>query len=65
VSVFFWLVLPVLIVVSIVTDRRYRGLRRVREQPTPEVFRDPVSGRITRVWDDDAGSRAYRDDIAG
>lgn len=59
-----WLVLPALIVVSVITDRRYRGSRRLREQPTAEVFRDPASGRITRVWADDAGNRAYLEDAA-
>jgi hypothetical protein len=28
-------------------------------QPTPERFRDPRSGRITRVWVDSGGGRHY------
>jgi hypothetical protein len=28
-------------------------------QPTPERFRDPRSGRITRVWVDAGGARHY------
>jgi hypothetical protein len=30
--------------------------------PTPERFRDPRSGRVMRVWEDEAGGRHYLPD---
>ena len=48
-------------------DRRYRGDRSPGNfEPTSEVFKDPTSGRLTRVWEDSAtGRRQYREEPAG
>ncbi|HXE32117.1 MAG TPA: hypothetical protein VN515_09995 [Terriglobales bacterium] len=41
--------------------RRYRGRSTAGQVPTGEVFRDPVSGRRTRVYEDPrTGAREYR-----
>ena len=44
-------------------DRRYRGRDSGEFVPTQEVFRDPSSGRLTRVWEDPrSGRRQYREE---
>jgi hypothetical protein len=44
-------------------DRRYRGVSSGSFKPTQEVFRDPTTGRMTRVWEDPkTGQRQYRDE---
>ena len=44
-------------------DKRYRGHGGGGLKPTGEVFRDPTSGKITRVYEDPAtGRREYRDE---
>jgi hypothetical protein len=44
-------------------DRRYRGAAAGSFKPTQEVFRDPTTGRLTRVWEDPkTGQRQYRDE---
>jgi len=44
-------------------DRRYRGEGDGAFQPTGEVFKDPTSGRMTRVYEDPkTGRRQYRDE---
>lgn len=61
-------VLGALIVIAVVTyvvwdRRRYRGRGRGNFKPTGEVFRDPATGKLTRVWEDpSSGSRQYRDE---
>lgn len=46
-----------------VWDRRYRGGGEGSFRPTREVFRDPASGRLTRVWEDPrTGRREYREE---
>jgi hypothetical protein len=46
-----------------VWDRRYRGDERGSFKATGEVFRDPTSGKMTRVYEDPAtGTRQYRDE---
>lgn len=46
-----------------VWDRRYRGARGDSFKPTAEVFRDPTSGKMTRVYEDPAtGKRQYREE---
>lgn len=44
-------------------DRRYRGDADGAFQRTDEVFKDPTSGRMTRVYEDPkTGRRQYRDE---
>jgi len=46
-----------------VWDRRYRGGEHGSFKPTGEVFRDPTSGKLTRVYEDPStGKRQYRDE---
>ena len=46
-----------------VWDRRYHGGATGSFRPTEEVFRDPSSGRLTRVWEDPkTGLRQYREE---
>jgi len=46
-----------------VWDRRYRGGDQGSFKPTGEVFRDPTSGKMTRVYEDPStGKRQYRDE---
>ncbi|TMC50315.1 MAG: hypothetical protein E6J20_17295 [Chloroflexi bacterium] len=46
-----------------VWDRRYRGGEHGSFKPTGEVFKDPTSGKMTRVYEDPAtGQRQYRDE---
>jgi hypothetical protein len=61
------LVLVVAVVGYLIWDRRrYRGGGQGDFKPTDEVFRDPTTGRLTRVWEDPAtGRRDYRDEPKG
>ena len=44
-------------------DRRYRGDNQGNFKPTNEVFRDPTSGKLTRVYEDPStGKRQYREE---
>jgi len=44
-------------------DRRYRGDNQGDFKPTNEVFKDPTSGKMTRVYEDPAtGKRQYREE---
>jgi uncharacterized membrane protein YqiK len=45
-------------------DRRYRGAHGdVALKPTGEVFKDPSSGKLTRVYEDPStGKREYREE---
>lgn len=44
-------------------DRRYRGEKQGAFKPTAEVFKDPTSGKTTRVYEDPAtGQRQYREE---
>jgi hypothetical protein len=44
-------------------DRRYRGGGQGDFRPTAEVFRDPTSGKLTRVYEDPStGQRQYREE---
>ena len=60
--------LVVVVVIAVVGwflwDKRYRGGGAGGAfKPTQEVFRDPTSGKMTRVWEDPAtGSREYREE---
>lgn len=62
-------IIGVLAMIAIVTyfiwdRRRYRGGGKGGNyQRTGEVFRDPSSGKLTRVWEDPAtGRREYREE---
>ena len=61
------IVLAVVIVFAIigyfVWDRRYRGEKEGIFKPTAEVFRDPTTGKMTRVFEDpETGRRQYREE---
>jgi hypothetical protein len=57
------LVIVFAIVGYFVWDRRYRGGRGGTFKPTAEVFRDPTTGKLTRVYEDvETGRRQYRDE---
>ena len=44
-------------------DKRYRGQGGEAYKATGEVFRDPTSGKLTRVYEDPStGKRQYRDE---
>ena len=46
-----------------VWDRRYRGHKEGVFKPTAEVFKDPTTGKLTRVYEDpETGARQYRDE---
>jgi len=46
-----------------VWDRRYRGAEAGAFQATGEVFKDPSSGKMMRVYEDPAtGKRQYREE---
>ena len=46
-----------------VWDRRYRGAELGTFQATDEVFKDPTTGKWTRVYEDPStGQRQYRDE---
>jgi hypothetical protein len=58
------LIVVVVIVVAVVGYFRVRRRDETAQadpswQPTQEVFRDPKSNRLTRVWVDPAGGRHY------
>ncbi len=57
------LVIIFAIVGYFVWDRRYRGASQGTFQATDEVFKDPTTGKWTRVYEDPAtGQRQYRDE---
>jgi hypothetical protein len=44
-------------------DRRYRGGSQGDFKPTNEVFTDPTTGKLTRVYEDSStGKRQYREE---
>ena len=44
-------------------DRRYRGDNQGNFKPTNEVFKDPTTGKLTRVYEDPStGQRQYREE---
>lgn len=57
-------VLVVLAVVGyFIWDKRYRGEQQGAFKPTAEVFKDPTTGKMTRVYEDPStGKRQYRDE---
>jgi hypothetical protein len=60
--------LVVVVVVAVVgylvwDRRRYRGGGQGSFKSTDEVFRDPTTGKLTRVWEDPStGRREYREE---
>ena len=57
------IVLVIAVVGYFVWDRRYRGDQQGAFRPTSEVFKDPTSGKMTRVYEDPStGKRQYRDE---
>jgi hypothetical protein len=62
---------PILLVVVVVFaivgyfvwDRRYRGEKAGTFKPTNEIFKDPTTGKLTRVYEDpETGKRQYREE---
>ncbi len=44
-------------------DRRYRGAKDGAFRATAEVFKDPTTGKLTRVYEDPkTGTRQYREE---
>jgi hypothetical protein len=64
VQLILWAAIIVFAVVGyFVWDRRYRGGGDGAYRPTGEVFKDPSTGKLTRVYEDPAtGRRQYRDE---
>jgi len=61
--VIFGIVAVFAIVGYFVWDRRYRGDDQGSFKPTAEVFKDPTSGKMTRVYEDPStGRRQYREE---
>ena len=61
--VIFGVVAVFAIVGYFVWDRRYRGDDQGSFKPTAEVFKDPTSGKMTRVYEDPStGRRQYREE---
>jgi hypothetical protein len=61
-------IVAVVVVVAVVgylvwDRRRYRGGGPGDFRPTAEVFHDPTTGKLTRVWEDPrSGRREYREE---
>ncbi len=61
--IFIVLVIAFAIAGYFIWDRRYRGDREGIFKPTAEVFKDPSTGKLTRVYEDPStGKRQYRDE---
>ena len=57
------LVIIFAIVGYFIWDRRYRGENQGDFKPTNEVFKDPTTGKMTRVYEDPStGKRQYREE---
>ena len=59
--------LAVVIVIAVagyfIWDQRYRGDTQGNFKATNEVFKDPTTGKMTRVYEDPAtGKRQYREE---
>jgi hypothetical protein len=62
---FIVLVLVILFAITgyFIWDRQYRGDKGENLQRTDEVFKDPTTGKLTRVYEDPAtGKRQYREE---
>jgi hypothetical protein len=68
VNAWFQIVSLVVVIAFAVTgyfiwDRRYRGASEGNFKPTSEVFKDPTTGKLTRVYEDPStGRRQYREE---
>jgi len=68
VNAWFQIVSLVVVIAFAVTgyfiwDRRYRGASEGNFKPTSEVFKDPTTGKLTRVYEDPStGKRQYREE---
>ncbi len=61
--VFLALVIIFAVTGYFIWDRRYRGDKTGNFVRTNEVFRDPTSGKMTRVYEDpQTGRRQYTDE---
>jgi len=59
------IVIVIAVVGYFVWDTRYRGQSGGNFKPTSEVFKDPTTGKMTRVYEDPAtGKRQYREEIS-
>lgn len=61
------IMLAIVIVIAVVGyfvwDRRYRGQESGAFRATGEVFKDPSTGKMTRVYEDPStGQRQYREE---
>jgi hypothetical protein len=57
------LVIVIAVVGYFVWDRRYRGADEGDFKATNEVFKDPTTGKLTRVYEDPStGKRQYREE---
>jgi len=57
------LVIVFAVVGYFIWDRRYRGENQGDFKPTNEIFKDPTTGKLTRVYEDPStGKRQYRDE---
>jgi hypothetical protein len=56
-------VIVIAVVGYFIWDQRYRGDKQGNFKPTGEVFKDPSTGKLTRVYEDPAtGKRQYREE---
>lgn len=57
------LVIAFAVIGYFIWDRRYRGANQGNFKPTAEVFKDPTTGKLTRVYEDPStGKRQYREE---
>ena len=62
--IIFACVIVFAIVGYFIWDRRYRGGTKGDFKPTDEVFTDPTTGKLTRVYEDPStGKRQYREEV--
>jgi len=64
VQLVFLVFVIVFAIIGFIWDRRYRGEKDGNFKPTNEVFKDPATGKLTRVYEDPAtGQRQYKDEL--
>jgi len=58
-----FIVIAIAVAGYFIWDRRYRGSNQGGLKPTNEVFKDPTTGKLTRVYEDPStGKRQYREE---